>query len=202
MKKWIVLFLAAALVLTLAACKKTEAPTAAEENETAADGATETTAGDATGEKESGTTDAVEAETEPVKYELVTYGRISAAAAPEGWEISEDSADWRIVYVKPDADGNKYAFSVPTIQLTTDESDAEALFKSVTSLREENDEAYTSEELSIAGIPFRTMVPALGTPAMYGTVDGQTLVVTFSKDVDLQDPAVAYILGSVRIAAE
>ena len=192
MKKILALLLAVSVVLAFAACAKK--PAAEDPTETAAapqstDAGTQAADADATEAQP-----ATDAALTPGEYPAVTYGRITCIEAPEGWHIAEESADWRIVYVQDETDAS--------IQLTTDEDPADKLFKRVTEQRDANGEAYTSETITIGGIEFVTMVPELGIPAMYGTVDDQTLVVTFSKDVDLQSQAVTDILGNTHIAPE
>ena len=189
MKKMFALLLVFSLIAAFAACAKKPAETApVADNETTAEEAQETeTAVDAD------EAFAPEALT-PGEYPAVTYGRITCIEAPEGWHIGDESADWRIVYVQDDESAS--------IQLTTDDDTPEQLFKSVTETREENGETYTSEEVVIAGIPFTVMMPDLGLPAMYGSVDGQTLVVTFSKEVDIHSQVFTDIVGNVHIAPE
>ena len=113
-----------------------------------------------------------------------------------------DSADLRIVYVKPDEEGNNTSFNVPTLQLTTDDDPVDRLVASVKETKDAGEEVYTEDTVTIAGVEFVNIVPELGFPAMYGTVDGQTLVVTYSKTTDLQDDGVANIIASVHIAPE
>lgn len=188
MKKTIAALLALTLLLAFAACGKTPEPTDAD---TTAGTADETTAPDQTEET-------TEIPSVAPVYATVTYGRITAMEAPATWEIAEESADWRIVYVQPDEEGNKYPFDVPTVQLTTDEDGADRLVARVKETK--GDEPYTEEEITVAGVRFVNIVPELGFPAMYGTVDGQTLVVTYTKGLDLQSDAVSNIIASVRLA--
>ena len=187
MKKLIALLLALSLVFAFAACAKKE-PAPQEDGTTVEAAAADDETAEADAE-----TPTEEETTEAKVYELVTYGKISATVAPEGWKIADESADWRIVYVNAD---NK------TVQLTVDEDEAAALAKRVTERMDANDEKYTSDDITVGGVDFVNVVPELGMPAMYGTVDGQTLVVTYDKDVDLQSEAVADIIASVQLTAE
>ena len=195
MKKIIALLLTLALLagaIALTACTKKEAD---ETTAAPADTAETTAAGD---EETTGAEETAEAP----NVTLVTYGRISAIEATGGWEIGADSADWRIVYVKPDEEGNNTSFNVPTLQLTTDDDPVDRLVARVKETKDAGEEVYTEDTVTIAGVEFVNIVPELGFPAMYGTVDGQTLVVTYSKTTDLQDDGVANIIASVHIAPE
>ena len=202
MKRIIALLSAIAMVAAFAACAKKQPEPAATDSDAVE---TTETAVEATKAADETTEEAMVVETPEAteaakEYELVTYGRISATVAPEGWIISDESADWRIVYIMPDADGTAYSFNQPTVQLTTDEDSADYLAKRAAEIKDDSGEAYTKEEVTIAGVTFTAIVPELGFAALYGEKDGQTLVLTYSNNVDLQSAAVADIVASVQIA--
>lgn len=198
MKKLFALLLVFSLVAALAACAKKPAGTDTATGTTAA-GAQETEAEAPADEETETVVDADEAFSPealtPGEYPAVTYGRITGIAAPEGWSISPDSADWRIVYVQGENDDP----GTPTIQLTTDEDSAEKLVQSLTARMDENGEVYTSEKVEVNGIEFTTIVPEAGVPAMYANVEGGTLVVTFTRTVDTTSEAFADIVSNVTI---
>lgn len=229
MKKLTAFLLAALLLAALSACaKRTETETTAAQTETQTQtlssetvSQTETTApagepvsdagqtqeADAGQDAAAGQEDAQETRpdvpTEPVRelvpgsYDPVSYGRITCITPPEGWRISDESAYWCIVYVQ----GPDVAWGAPTLQITAEDASPEALFQQAVERCRQKGETYTTAEYTIAGIRFTAVAPDPGTPSMYGSVDGRTLMVTYTRDVDLYSQAVTDILGNVHIAS-
>ena len=191
MKKLLALLLVFSLIAAFAACAKQSADPAPAETDAALPQETEAEAEAGSEAPDPEMTEA-EAALTPGEYPAVTYGRITCIEAPEGWHIGDESADWRIVYVKDDESA--------TIQLTTDEDPADKLFRRVAEQKEANGETYSTLEAVFAGVPFTVLMPDLGMPAMYGTVDGQTLVVTFAREVDIDSQVFMDIVGNAHVA--
>ena len=178
MKRWLAVLLVLALALVVTACGK-DGPA-----DEANDGSETTNS---------------ESDSQPAAT-LVTYGRISAPEAPTGWVILEESNDDQLVYAKQTEQFAANVQLCPYLRITVQEGDAKTLLEAVTAQKDSFQEGYRTEEVTIAGIPFYKMVPDLGMMVLYGNVDGHTAVLEHTKFLDEEDPAVAQIIGNMRIA--
>ena len=135
--------------------------------------------------------------------EQVVYGQITGIPAPEGWVISDRSADNYLIYVQVTEEFEESEYWCPYLQFGFDDYDSpEANFTSRQEMYDNDGLTYSTEDVTIAGIAFHKIVPDLGEIQLYGEVDGVTLIITHNKDLDESDAVVAQIIENIHILPE
>lgn len=128
----------------------------------------------------------------------VTHGRVSGNSAPEGWEIKSGDSSDSITYIqKTEADEE----NCPYVEIGCNILSADEVFNSVATLKDTQGVYYTTDDVELNGSQFLGIFCEDGTNSVFGTVNGQTMVINY-KGVELDDETVQSIIGGIEIAAE
>lgn len=131
----------------------------------------------------------------------IIHGRVSGDAAPEGWAIKSDEGGDFITYIKMTGDYATDPDKCPYVQISCDEMSADDLFTSVCTLKDTKGLSYATDSVTIGEVPFLGIFVDGDANSLFGTVDGNTMVINY-RDVNIDDPDVTKIIGGIEIASE
>lgn len=133
----------------------------------------------------------------------MVYGQITGIPAPEGWVISDRSADNYLIYVQVTEEFEESEYWRPYLQFGFDDYySPEQTFADRLKMYDEDGLTYTTEDVIIAGIDFHKVIPDLGEIQLYGEVDDVTLIITYDKDLDETDANAIQIIENIHILPE
>ncbi|MBR1845733.1 MAG: hypothetical protein IJ792_03955 [Oscillospiraceae bacterium] len=137
------------------------------------------------------------------QVEQVVYGQITGIPAPEGWVISDRSADNYLIYVQVTEAFEESEYWCPYLQFGFEDYESpEQTFADRLEMYDNDGLTYTTEDVTIAGIDFHKVIPDLGEIQLYGEVDGVTLIITHNKDLDETDANAIQIIENIHILPE
>ena len=134
------------------------------------------------------------------EVKLITNGRLSALEPPEGWEEADPSADNQLKYENTSVEN---AYGDPA-GLWIDIDSYEGPEEKVERAKEMNAEigGCEVEEVTIGDDDFFYIIPVFGYYSLYGTKDGVTVLISFDRELDLENEDIQNIIKSIKVAPE
>ncbi|MDL2327366.1 hypothetical protein LJC64_01730 [Ruminococcaceae bacterium OttesenSCG-928-A11] len=145
-----------------------------------------------------------ESDSAPAEVARVENGRLSGIEPPEGWLQGEAMSENQLIYQFKHDLYDEYPQDAPEITIDIDEYDTpEEKLERTKEISEDWEEEYEAGEVTIDGVAFLTFSSQSQTYiALFGTKDGVTLSISVSTRLDLDNPDVIAIIGSLHVAAE
>lgn len=183
MKKILALAAAALMLLSMAACSKTD-KTSDDDSATVP-----------------GTTAPAVTTTEKAPAKLITSGRLSALEAPDGWMQEHSASEGQLVYSLGGEDSTqefKPELCINFDEYTTPEEFIELQKKNA----DEMGKTYTVETKTIAGVEYQYFIPSYSSSRLFGEKDGVTVCITIDERISIDEPGLIDIISSISVAPE
>jgi hypothetical protein len=134
----------------------------------------------------------------------IENGRLSAIEPPEGWLQGKSTADNQLIYLFKHDLYDEYPEDAPKLSIDIDEYDTpEKCITGAKELSERWEEECEIGEVTIGSIPFLTFASqSARVTSLFGTKDGVTLSISVAKRLEVNDPDVNAIIGSISVAAD